>query len=58
MQKPADAHYLDSHLNIVASIKGEPVVNPSRQNDKVTSLNPDSNPTVILVSNIKVPTSF
>lgn len=45
-----------TYLNIVGGIKSETMVNPSRQNNEITSVDVDSNPTVILIPHIKVAT--
>lgn len=52
------SHKQPHQLDIVISVKGEPVVNSSRQDDQITSLDPNTNPTIIFVPNIKVPTPF
>ncbi|KAF5760137.1 hypothetical protein HanXRQr2_Chr16g0749771 [Helianthus annuus] len=47
-------HYLD----IVGGVEGESVVDSGWQNDEVASLDPNANPTIIVVPDIKIPTPF
>lgn len=48
----------NAYLNIVGGVKSETMVNPSRQNNEITSVDVDSNPTVILIPHIKVATAL
>lgn len=45
------------YLNVVAGVECEAVVNTSRKDNEIAWFHPDSDPTVILVPNIKVATS-
>lgn len=46
------------YLDVVTGVESEPVVDSSRQNDEVAGFYPDPNPTVLLVSDIKVSAPF
>lgn len=47
-----------NYLGVVIGVQSEPVVDSGWQNDKIAGLDPDANPIVFLVSNIKVAASF
>eukprot|EP01018_Ginkgo_biloba_P003863 Gb_10342 [translate_table: standard] len=51
-------HEQSHGLNIVGHIQGESMIYACRQNYQVSFLNPYTNPSVILVSYIKVSTAF
>lgn len=49
---------IKSYLGIIIGVQSKTMVDTGRQDDKIAGLNPDSNPTVGLVPDIKVATSI